>query len=460
MCIDDWARSEFGGADLGDARRTARLVRLGVSMAARPSGVITQVIDRPDEREAAFRFVENAHIAASAIAAASHASTARRCAMREEVVVAVDQATLALTDRVGKIGFGRTGPTVTPGAKTGLHVMNALAMRSDRTTEGLLAQQWWTRPAEKAPTWNEDRRPAHERESDLWCRTLREAENTLARAGGRTRAWYQLDRGADCAAVLELAADRKLQITVRSAYNRRLGDGQHHLHSSMQRRRARGRYSVSIPASTASRRRTATLVVRYAPVELTLRAKARSERRLVLWCVHVRERRVRPGAERLEWWLLTTVPVDSLERAITVVRNYTARWRVEEFHRAWKSGVCNIERSQLRSAAAFQRWATIAAAVASRAERLKTLSRTEPTAPGLRELSRHEIDAAILLTTYRCAYKRGQKLTIAQAVLLIANLGGYTGKSSGGPPGVRVIQRGLDRVVSAAGLLEALERSG
>jgi hypothetical protein len=46
--------------------------------------------------------------------------------------------------------------------------------------------------------------------------------------------------------------------------------------------------------------------------------------------------------------------------------------------------------------------------------------------------------------------------TIAQATLWIAQLGGYTGKSSGGPPGSITIKRGLDRLRPAALLLDAL----
>jgi len=154
------------------------------------------------------------------------------------------------------------------------------------------------------------------------------------------------------------------------------------------------------------------------------------------------------------------VPVHDFAAAMTVVHAYTRRWRVEDFHHAWKSGVCDIERSQLRSLSAFRRWATIAAAVASRAERLKTTSRSNPDVPALSELSRFEIDAAILLSETK-RFKKGADLTLEQAVRLIADIGGYTGKSSGGPPGVKVIARGLIEVLAGARALKAyLRRSG
>lgn len=452
-----WAREEFGGADLGDTRRTRRLIRIAAAYAERPRGTVTGVVARPDEREGAFRFVENDLVDPEAIGAASYRATARRCASESELVVAIDQASLSVTDRIGKPGFGSVG---TGEMGRGIQVMTALGMRAGggRITEGLLGQQWWARE-EKSPDYRADRRPPEERESDLWRRTILQVEKTLAAAAPATRAWYQMDRGADSAAVLQLAVDSHLRITVRSAYNRTLGDGGH-LHTSMRKRRPLGHYSLRIPKTRKRiRARSAAIAVRAGSVALRINdAKGRSVRTIELSCVHVRERRPPQRVERLEWWLLTTVPVETFDDALEVVRNYTARWRIEEFHKAWKSGVCNIEKSQLRSASAFKRWATISAAVAARAERLKTRSRTEPEQPATVELSRDELDAAILLSK-RASLAPGDELTLVQAVRLIADLGGYTGKSSGGPPGTRVIQRGLEQVLTVAGVLQTLRRS-
>ena len=50
--------------------------------------------------------------------------------------------------------------------------------------------------------------------------------------------------------------------------------------------------------------------------------------------------------------------------------------------------------------------------------------------------------------------------TIAEATLWIAEMGGYTGKSSGGPPGTITIGRGLERLLIAAQVFEGLKSSG
>jgi hypothetical protein len=128
---------------------------------------------------------------------------------------------------------------------------------------------------------------------------------------------------------------------------------------------------------------------------------------------------------------------------------------VEEFHKTWKSGACNLETSQLRSPKTLKGWATLQAAVASRIERFKYVSRTSPDTSALEIASRTEIDAAILLTE-RCKWKLGDSLTAEQFVRLVADLGGYTGKSSGGPPGSIVIRRGFEQVETSVRTLQAL----
>ena len=98
--------------------------------------------------------------------------------------------------------------------------------------------------------------------------------------------------------------------------------------------------------------------------------------------------------------------------------------------------------------------------MALRIERIKHLARTEPELPASVELTHHEIQALIHLK--RIDKKRNETIpsampTLAQAVIWIAEMGGYTGKSSGGPPGSITIRRGLDRLRPAAKLLKVLQ---
>ncbi len=125
--------------------------------------------------------------------------------------------------------------------------------------------------------------------------------------------------------------------------------------------------------------------------------------------VLAREQGTTPAGEKpIEWLLLTNRPVATVENIEQIVFGYAQRWRIEDFHRTRKSGTCRVEESQLRSAEALIKWATILAAVAVRAERIKHLSRQEPDRPASDEFSPVEIRAITLLRFGKSAKKHLQ----------------------------------------------------
>lgn len=457
-----WAREEFGAARLGDARRTARLVRVAAAAARAPSGTITSVVTDAAEREAAYRFLENRAIHHEAIETETFGANARRCAGQTRVIVAVDQSTVSIMDRPGTKGLGRTGSHFAIGGRRGAEVMSAIASEGHGdATLGLLAQEWHIRHDERCTTDRHDRRPFEERESALWMRCMHSVSVRLAAQAPGTRPWFQLDRGADSNRVFQGATELEADFTIRSTHDRRLDTGGR-LRSAVHRARPLGFLSTHIVDSHAAAGRPRSRVV-----SLTLRARravlrlqSTSGRRygsLAITVVHAYEARPSRDRPRIEWYLLTNVVATSLAAAAEVVQAYRCRWRIEEFHRAWKSGLCDVEASQLRSADVFRKWATILAAVASRAERLKTRSRADPDGAATLELTQAEVDAAILLTHSK--HELGAPLTLQQAVDLVAQLGGYTGRrNSGGPPGTTVITRGLQIVAIAAEAIAAHRR--
>jgi hypothetical protein len=90
-------------------------------------------------------------------------------------------------------------------------------------------------------------------------------------------------------------------------------------------------------------------------------------------------------------------PAETFEQAKAVVAGYASRWKIEEFHRTWKRGLCRVEDNQLQSRNAILKWATILAAVAARALRLAKLIRSTPDIPASEEFTEYEIDAAFIL---------------------------------------------------------------
>jgi len=459
----EWAAEEFGGAQLDDERRPVRLVHMAARVASNPSGLVTRVFRNPAEREGAYRFLESPLIDDDAVAAPMFAATAKRCAKAARILVAIDQSTVSIVDKTGNKGLGRTSTLSKTTSRRGFEVMSALAVLPSGQSAGLLAQQWHLRKEERTKVRRRDDRPIEERESDLWRLCMEAMVGVLKEVAPKVRPWVQMDRGADISHVLLAASRLDIDFTIRSSSDRCV-EPIGYLRDKIRSSRVLGVATLMIPDSHAApgepRMRPLKFAVRARRLPIRLNdSRGNRIATLPLTVVHIREMHA-GGTDPIEWYLLTNRCVVTLAQALEVVSNYSLRWRVEEFHRAWKSGVCDVEKSQLRSASALRRWATILAAVATRAERLKFGSRTTPDLPATSELSRDEIDAAILLSTTP-KFKRGDALTLGQAVELIALVGGYTGrKNAGGPPGASTIARGLADVAIAVTAIDLYKSSG
>ena len=448
--VEVWATEEFSHARLGNVSRTTRLVAMASQVALHSTGRITGTFSKAGgHQEAAYRFIENDKFSYQAIGDAMRRATALRAAQHKEVVVAVDGVAFTVAHRSG--GFG---PVSEKGRRRGAHAMSALLMTPDSVPLGMSGQVFWTRSDEHSPAFRHDKRPLEERESAHWLTAIGQTCEVLQAYAPSTMPWFQLDRGGDCASVLLDIQRRGAHVTARACYDRCVTGGK--LWSQAAAGRCLGTYYLTVPARDGKRARTATINVRARCVELELRPNPKNLRdmkRCKMWVVEAREHN--RGTAGILWRLLTTKPAATFEQACNVIVMYTRRWRIEELHRAWKSGACKVEDSWIRQREHFYKWATILCAVAVRIERIKLLSRTEPFRDARDEFTRDEIDAVIILCKPK-GVALGATPTLGQLTQWIADLGGYTGKSSGGPPGTIILARAMERVNVAAETIASL----
>jgi len=446
----NWAREEFGLSQLGDVRRTARLVRLAAQAATTPAGTVTAVVKGSAERQAAFRLLEKPTVNCAAVAGASHLATVLRCKGQRFVYVPMDGSSLLLTDRLRSRDVGQVGNWSSGGR--GLQVVSAIAVSPDGTPIGVCGQTWWARTEQIVRNRQRKRRPYFgETEMQHAVDLLDEVQERFAKQSPDVKPWFQLDRGYDAWAVLQLAHQRDMLVTVRVKADRCVRDSskdpKKYLFPRMHKAPVLGYSYVRVPARNGQRARVAKLQVR--GLKLTVELRVSRKRRVYAPMYVVSARELHRKQDPLHWTLMTTQPTTSFQDAQSIIHGYTTRWRIEEFHRAWKTGVCHVEDTQLRGRDSILKWATILAAVASRASRLTYLARESPDVPAGEELTRWEIDAAIALLRPK-GVKLGAKPTLAEAVGWIADIGGFAGKYSGKPPGPTVIARGLALVESFA----------
>jgi len=454
-----WANDVFGEAQLGDCRRTTRLVWMAAQAGRHPSGRISEVFSDDAERQGAYDFVESRYVRADAIGRALTASTAQRCAQQPWVYVPVDSTSIKLWDGKGTKDFGAIG-TYHSGA-TGLKLYSALALDPSGTPLGVAGLVWWCRPRInprlRRPSY---RRPVAEKETKYLLQCIEQVRQQMEQHAPGVRCWFQLDRGCDAQSVLRQLHDSGHWFTVRAHSDRRIAasGARRWFKKTLRQQPLLGIRAIELPAREGRPARRAKLAVRSA--QLTLRLHDKRTKRsspLQLNAVLVNEIGYK-GPGKIEWYLLTNCAVATLQQAWRVVQGYTQRWRIEEYYKTWKTGACDVEDCQLHSTEHVQRWATILSAVAARIERLKYLARNKPDEPATVELSVDEVRALVLLHTRR--KKRNEIVphnpTIAQATLWIAQLGGYTGRSSGGPPGSITIARGLNELKPAVEMFRML----
>ncbi len=95
---------------------------------------------------------------------------------------------------------------------------------------------------------------------------------------------------------------------------------------------------------------TAAVEIRYRSIRvLPPIGKQKRYPALTLTVLHAQEREEPTDRPRIDWKLITDLPVHSHEAAVEKLRWYALRWKIEVFHKILKSG-CRAEEARLRTA--------------------------------------------------------------------------------------------------------------
>jgi len=457
-----WAWEEYGELEVGDARRRDRVVAMASRLAGSASGHVSKAFEDRAERQGAYDLLEGGRVSAEALIEAAGAATVQRSHGEEVVYVAIDGTSINIVDRNHSTDLGVVG-TYSDKAR-GLQVITALSVSTEGKPQGISAQKWWVRPVKRKKRSRSKYQPVAKRESRFMVETIQDVAERYAGSG--TKPWAIVDRAGDATVVLDELFRRGMLFTVRASWNRRiLRSGRlGKVRDWLRTTKVRLRNELAVAEGYNRSARLAKLDVRVGRVELDVshdwQARRENPTVNVVW---VLEPRTPPGQTQLNWMLYTNAPVETDEQIQAVIKSYATRWRIEDFHKTWKSGYCGVEDTKLRSAEASKTWATLLATVATRIERLKHMARTEPENPASAELTTTEVQALKLL-------KQRQKSrvevipdgmpSIAMAVRWLADLGGYSGNSNAGPPGAITIGRGLAKLAIAVEILEAIRAAG
>jgi hypothetical protein len=376
-----WAQRVFGMCALGDHRRTRRLVEYAAAeadkLAHSTSGACS---GNAAAAEGAYRFVRNDEIDPDAIAEGGFQATVEACRAFETVLAVEDSSTLTFrhsaAEELGDLG----GKAESNARGFWVHSVLMIDAETERTI-GLAHQQRWIREPGKRRGSAEFRKPTDAKESEKWelaSECTAERMDDLAR-----RSISVCDREADIYQYLAFKNRQNQRFVVR-ACNDRLTEDFGSIWSEVAASQSLGIRELEIEqrgGKFARQKRTALLTIRAKQIKL------KSPRYLgllgggpiTLWAVQALEESPPADCEPLEWMLLTSEPCADFEGATRVLRYYSCRWRIEEFHKAWKSG-CGVEERRMQSADNLERVATILAFVAVRILQMNEAAAATPEA--------------------------------------------------------------------------------
>lgn len=426
---------------------------MAAKLAQSPGGTLPQAMPDWSEVKAAYRFLSQPANTPEKIQAPHRQRTQHECRQPGEYLLIEDTTELDYTNHPATQELGRIGD----GHGRGLLVHNTLAVRiatwnleqrPEGVAVGVLAQQIWNRTGPSGRRRQERWRQRMERprESQRWAAVL---EETGGPPPGSQWIWVA-DREADFYEPMERCQRHQVDFVIRGYHRRALAHDEGHLQSAVAQAPVRGTMSVEVRARPGQPARTATVTVRSCAVTVVGPWRPRGQQpNLTFNVVEAREQSPPEGVEPLHWILLTSLPVRRWAEVQRVIGIYAARWWIEEYHKALKSGV-GVEDSQLERAYRLESLVAVLSVVAIRLLNTKWLARSH----GAKLVDPQMLgpEAWILLATKFGEPKTGW--THQAALIAIARLGGFLARKSDGLPGWQTIWRGWRKLMAMAEGLE------
>jgi hypothetical protein len=263
------------------------------------------------------------------------------------------------------------------------------------------------------------------------------------------------DRDADIYELFFNSPDEKADLLIRARHNRRTAAGSQ-LWQHISEQKVAAEEEIIIPDRTGKRKRKVQVQVRYKEVEILcpLHKEGKVYESVVLTAIEIRQKG--NNKDGIHWKLLTTLPINNAEEAKQCMRWYSYRWLIERFHYVLKSG-CGIETLQLKKAQSLMKAVAVYSLAAFNIMQLTYQSRETPDVGCEVVLKRRQWEVLYMLR-FKTKKLPKQPPTLKEATKWIAQMGGYLARNSDGPPGLKAVWTGYDRLLQSVALYEILKQ--
>ncbi len=395
--IERWAENEFGGAPLGDIRLSRRLIEIAEGKAEKPGRNYSEAAGGQRSKiKAYYRLIDKADDSAVTmdnILLPHRQRTVQRMKGQKTVLCIQDGSDLNYNNLDKCEGLGVIGTNQTKAQSRGLHLHSMIAVTTEGLPLGVLrAQCSAPEGKDKEDTRKTWAIPIEEKETFYWIEGVRDSGN-LQKLMPETSIINVMDREAD---FFEMFDDHRrnsknVELIVRAKHDRST-TGEQKLFETARQSQVESKINIAVPRQSARAKkskqkakakrpaRTAEASLRFKQVELKAPSYYKDKAPIKAWVVHVWEENPPLDTEGLQWFLLTTIEVKSVEDALEIVKDYRLRWRIEDWHRVLKSG-CGVEKAAHETAQRIRRAIAINLVIAWRIMLMTLMGREVPDLP-------------------------------------------------------------------------------
>jgi len=442
--VSEWAQLNFAGCDLGDKRRTKRLVQVAEQIGSNPSASLPNQIEHWGDLKAAYRLFDCEEVTFEAIAGPHWQLTKQAASGRCLVIGDTTEFNFGKHREIADIG-----PTGN-GSGQGFLLHNALLVSADsQEILGVAGQTIHYRKKKKSKKReNSAQMLKRDRESEMWGTVI----DQIGKPQNDVEYVHVFDRGADNFEVYCRLLQNDGQWVIRASKMNRtvLTDAgqQMPLKEYLPQLKTWGHYTLSLRARPGQAAREAQIEVRVGriniprPRHVSPWVRSLKQPPIAMNVIEVVEVDVPPGVTPIRWVLFTSLPIETFADVWAAIGYYEMRWLVEEYHKALKTG-CATESRQLKAADRLEAFVGLTSVVAIRLLQLKSLARTNPEVPAQRVVPRIWLE---MLKLARPRLNRVHDLTVGQFYREVAKLGGFLGRKSDGEPGWITIWRGWEKL--------------
>jgi Transposase DNA-binding len=451
---DRWIDNELARCKFRDERHGKRLRKLLDQLSENIGGSIPWACQDWANTKAAYRFFANDRVSEKEILAGHFQATRDRVAADDALILMLHDTTEFTFRRnefhpIGILhkSYMRKNKHGRPIHYTvcGILMHSSLAVTTDGLPLGLAAVKFWTRDEFKGcnalkKKINPTRVPIEEKESYRWLENVEQATALFANA---QRCVHIGDRESDIYELFCTAQKAGSHFLLRTCVDRLAGDGKHTIAAEMKEVRVQGLHRIEV-RNKQGEMSQAILEIRYRRIRvLPPIGKQKQYPELTLTLLYAQERGTPQGRERIDWKLITDLPVRSRADAIEKLEWYAMRWKIEIFHKILKSG-CKAEESKLRSAERLVNLVAVLCILSWRVFWMTMINRVQPHAAP--EVAFTELELWLLDEVVEDKTNDAPQRTLASYLTKLARLGGYLARAHDPPPGNKVMWRGLSRL--------------